>query len=494
MDLRTPIFKLSDKDIFTLDDCTLGTLIFGAIGSGKTSGPGELIARAFLRHGFGGLVLTGKVNETKRWIEYAKKEKRLKDLVIFSPTKENYLQFNPLLYELRSKTGGREVDNLAGLFTTTMQMSGRATMQSGGGSQDPFWVWAMERLLKSAMHLLILSGKDLTMTNIIKVIRDIPIESETDGRTASMLEVYEHWTGCEDYEARTELEEWGKKSFTIHCLMWALHNAVAKSELRTYDVIKTYFLSEFPRLGSKTRSGITEQLYAFIDPFRTGILAECFTEGLSEELLPEKTYTENKIVVLDFSVKEWLNVGIISQGLYKYMWQKCIERRDTTRFPNPVFLFQDEYQLFSNRYDNLFQSTSRESKACNVVITQNLPNLYATTGGHNPKDYVHSLLGNLGTKIYCANDEEQTNLFAAKSIGQSFKTKNQFNFGGDTERSGGSFSDQRNFQVEPVEFTTFRRGGPQNNFKVDAIVTSTGKKFSNQKNHLRTVFKQNQNN
>ena len=47
----------SAKDALTLADAKTGVLITGQTGKGKTSGPGRLLAKAYLRAGFGGLVL-----------------------------------------------------------------------------------------------------------------------------------------------------------------------------------------------------------------------------------------------------------------------------------------------------------------------------------------------------------------------------------------------------------------------------------------------------
>jgi hypothetical protein len=53
-----PLCRLSSsaKDALTLADAKTGALITGQTGRGKTSGPGRLLANAYLRAGFGGLV------------------------------------------------------------------------------------------------------------------------------------------------------------------------------------------------------------------------------------------------------------------------------------------------------------------------------------------------------------------------------------------------------------------------------------------------------
>ena len=58
MDLQ--LLRWSKKDVFTINDAVASVGIFGATGSGKTTGSGAAIARAYLRAGFGMLVLCAK--------------------------------------------------------------------------------------------------------------------------------------------------------------------------------------------------------------------------------------------------------------------------------------------------------------------------------------------------------------------------------------------------------------------------------------------------
>ena len=41
--------------------------ITGGIGSGKSSGSGRMLALSYLKNGFGGVVLTGKIDEVNFW-------------------------------------------------------------------------------------------------------------------------------------------------------------------------------------------------------------------------------------------------------------------------------------------------------------------------------------------------------------------------------------------------------------------------------------------
>jgi hypothetical protein len=63
--LDAPLLKLGSQ-AWTVGDACEGVLIMGATGSGKTSGSGAHLAHAYLRAGFGGMVLCAKPDERQR--------------------------------------------------------------------------------------------------------------------------------------------------------------------------------------------------------------------------------------------------------------------------------------------------------------------------------------------------------------------------------------------------------------------------------------------
>src|SRR5687767_4369623 len=79
--LRQGLVNLSPVDCWRLQDAAEGAIIFGATGSGKTTGSGEAIAKSFLRAGCGGLVLTAKVDEAKLWERYCRETGR--EFIVF---------------------------------------------------------------------------------------------------------------------------------------------------------------------------------------------------------------------------------------------------------------------------------------------------------------------------------------------------------------------------------------------------------------------------
>src|SRR5690349_13785492 len=84
-DLERPLLNLPKRDAWRIKDSYEGTQIFGVTGSGKTSGSGQTIAKAFLSAGYGGLVLAVKNDERDLWERWCRETGRSADLVVLSP-------------------------------------------------------------------------------------------------------------------------------------------------------------------------------------------------------------------------------------------------------------------------------------------------------------------------------------------------------------------------------------------------------------------------
>jgi len=498
-------FSNNKDDDWTLLDAVRGVQIFGGIGSGKSSGSGKSIALSYLKQGFGGIVLTGKVDETEAWLNYAKLTGRIKDILIFGENNSKYTgtfpelknlnsqeyTFNPLEYEMsRIGEGAGKTENIVTLFSSIIKMGNRINGGGDGASKDPFWDMAMQRCIKSAIDLLKLAKQgyiknnphkvitpfSLSVANIAKVIRESPIGKGHENRFNSLMRKLEV----------NELKKEKRNSFTINCLTWASSSLTKgkSKDIRAYKVAKSYFLSDLAMLSDKTRSSITEYFYAFANPFRSGLLADYFAQQTSPQLIPESTFN-GRIIILDFPIKKYLQLGVYAQAIYKKMWQQAVERRPP--YEKPVFMWVDEAQYFISEDDMLFQTTARSSSACTVMISQNISNYYATIGGDHPKEKVDSLLGNLATKIFHTNNDYVTNEWAANTIGKTFQKQKSMNLG---ELKSISISQSLEYQIEPQQFSLLRNGGVQNDYRVEGIVTVAGKKWSTGRNYLETYFNQ----
>ena len=234
--------ELDKRDQWRLVDAVRGVQIFGGIGSGKSSGSGRDLALTFLKSGFGGIVLTGKVDEKLRWKEYFEEtpSRNDNDCVVFEPGGK--YKFNPLKYELERdpEQGGGYTDNIVSLFMSIVKMGNRIDGSSDGAGKEPFWILAMERCIKASVDLLKLAKKaidkkekykdefvhsdqsfredtspiDLTVTNIAKVLRDTPIGH---GHYNKFFKLF----SSSNTDQHRQLQDWANESYSVYCLTWA---------------------------------------------------------------------------------------------------------------------------------------------------------------------------------------------------------------------------------------------------------------------------------
>ncbi|MDP0500873.1 MAG: hypothetical protein Q7P63_12320 [Verrucomicrobiota bacterium JB022] len=233
----------------------------------------------------------------------------------------------------------------------------------------------------------------------------------------------------------------------------------------------------------------------------TGIASGFLRSPLYQLFCTETTLTPEvseagKIIILDLPVKEFNEAGRAAQVLFKYLWQRWVERRQITPQSRPVFLWADESQYFVNEHDASFQTTARSARACTVFLTQNIPNYYAMIGGGDAKRaFVDSLVGNLTTKFFHNNSDTTTNKWAAELFAQDWQQISGHSIGLGPKDGGASVnlnnSQQLVYTVPPRAFTNLAKGGPLHDFGVEAIVHQGGKIFAGSGlNALRTRFSQ----
>jgi hypothetical protein len=176
-ELDTPLLHFSDhpQDAWRIRDACEGTQIFGATGSGKTSGSGRALARAFLQNDFGGLVLCAKIDEPELWFRYAEETGRRRDLIQLS-----HEQFNFLHYEAnRPGAGAGQTENLVGLF---MQVAEIANQRHGYATADLYWERAVKQLLRNAVDLLAIARGTITLPELFEIIRTAPQDTNEASR------------------------------------------------------------------------------------------------------------------------------------------------------------------------------------------------------------------------------------------------------------------------------------------------------------------------
>jgi hypothetical protein len=166
----------TDADVWRIRDACEGLLIFGAVGSGKTSGSGSAIARAYLTAGFGGLVLTAKPDEARRWARMCEETGRVNDYVHITPNSGHKLNF--LQYETQ-RPGERTAvtDDLIALFRCLINV---ANHTKGNSRNEDFWTNTTNQLMRKLVDTLLLAGEPLTLNRMMRFVNNAPQDKKTN--------------------------------------------------------------------------------------------------------------------------------------------------------------------------------------------------------------------------------------------------------------------------------------------------------------------------
>lgn len=495
-DLDTSLIQFTDRtgvSRFTIRDAVQGVQIFGGIGSGKTSGSGRTLALKYLAAGFGGLVLTVKPDEAALWQSYCQQTGRADDLLMVKPGSAQTFSF--LNYESKAEGGISYTDNILQVLKTVIRASEE---KSGGKSDDPFWENALDQLIYNTIDLCRLAYGTLTIDMLYDAVTTVPTRSTpptAPGTPENEKPFFERTYNIIKNRINAAIEE-RKKTLSKEMLV-----ALAKPDVRdawTMDTIpdaalfrflKAFFLDNYKTLNEKTRSIVEFSFTGFLFRLLKEPVRSLFCNTTST-FTPEDC-SNGKIIVLDLPVKLYHKVGRDAQLMFKYIWQRAMEKRKVTDRTRPVFLWADEAQHFLHEYDADYQATARSSRIATVYLSQNLPNYHANMGGVKYEFRVKSFLGTLGTKMFHANADIETNTYASSLIGEAYTedVTRQMTVAGDFQASKGTaYKLER--MVRPEEFVGLRSGGPQNTYLVDAYMHIQGKPFPSGMNHRKVTFSQ----
>ncbi|MDD7887866.1 type IV secretory system conjugative DNA transfer family protein [Flavivirga sp. 57AJ16] len=461
--LDIPLINWQVGHPFTVRDACEGVLIMGGLGSGKTSGSGALLAKKYLTSGFGGLVLTAKEDELELWKSYCKKHGREDDLIIFGHDIGHY--FNFLDYESsRPDKGTGITHNIADTLKTVI----KAGANDGQESDKAFWDAALQQLLVNAVDLCLLTQKKIRFEHIYKIVQSAP-----------------------KTKAELSNESWRQSSQCFRLMEYAanaLNNAPPSQErdnqARRLYIIEDFFYGNWLYLSEKTRSIVEQMFFGFGDRFMRDPLYSLFNTKTT--ITPEDTI-KGKIIIVNLPYLIFENTGRDGQVLFKYIWQRAMQRRQIRDNSRPTFLWVDEAHYFLHDHDIDHQSTARSYRACTVYLTQNLPNFSLHAGGGDRGAYrFKALAGNLGTKFFHANSDVETNEYAADLIGKELHWVGSENMSmGDNASFSEGTSQNLLHTIQPSEFARQKTGGPLNDFEIQTVVhrqgipfLSTGKNYA----------------
>src|SRR6202048_2395964 len=274
LDLPLVGFSKREADVWTLGDAFQGVLIMGENGSGKTSGSGELLARKYLKAGFGGLVLCFKTDEAALWRGYLRRAGREDDGRYFSA--DNDFRFNFLDYE--AQTSG--VDFAENLVTLLVDIASIQKRTEASGSEAHFWLPQKKKLIRNAIELLLMAEEPIQLRSLYSMIVSAPKDLR-----------------------ETADENWQRESFLFALLQEAEAKARDHPE---WELITNYWMRERPALASKTRETIDADFTGMFDPLTRGKIGELF--GTGTNLTPDDIL-EGKVVEIDIPIAKYREVG-----------------------------------------------------------------------------------------------------------------------------------------------------------------------------------------
>ncbi len=493
IDLDGVLFYLWDSERRTRHAVTLRQalehiLILGGTGSGKTSGSGRVIAFAFLRHLFGGLVHTVKPEELLLWANFNAHLAPLgycavcglkpADVIVVGPRLKLYGELGltvpdggHCLSVLDAEFRFQEQTDPLSAASSVAYIACNATQTSGDTRAhiEPYWTDAVLQLCVFAVELCICARGRVRLDDICEIIRTAPRTRE------------QAWSA-----------QWRAKSpFWNNYVLPAIRRTPAGA-LRHRDLEQAlnYWLCELALLAEKTRSVVESSFMSKLTPLLRGSLRSIFAGDRPDTFALEESH-HGKVIIIDLPVKLFGTTGAIGQNLFKTAWQRCTERRNP-RAPGSrcSFLWVDESQFLITPHDAIFAATARDQLAASVFLTQNISNYYAAMTGADSRATTDSLLGNFQTIIFHSQGDPATCEWAERHFAKELRLLKS---AGLTSAEVASRGSQESLQptILAREFTTLRKGGPASQGIIDAIVFQTGRSWDRQgSNYARVEFVQ----
>lgn len=482
-DLDLPLLMFGNGDVVRTSELFEGVYISGAIGSGKSSSIGALLAQQLLVSRFFGkptgcVVLCAKPDECATWRRYAARTGRENDLIILEAGGDHSFNF----FEEEDKANP-DTESLIAMFLEVLSIT-----QEKKQSSDSYWMDGVRELMRNGIDLLKASKEKMTFNALCSIIDAAPSNTaEADSP---------EWR--ENSECYQAIQKAGAYFAGVKKRLPQLSSKEREqfqSEERDFKASHDYFLSKFPSLDERPRSGIVSMWNGLVDMFRRGTMADLFCGKTTFSL---RDIEQGKILILNLPVLgKMKETGRIAQILMKYLFQRHIQARDVSVSPCPVVIWADEAHYFTSQNDVLFMTTARSSRTITVYISQTIRNFQEVLG-QKGEISADALLAGFQTKVFCCNGDSFTNKWASELIGQTWQLKSSTSTGSNTHNlnpgeglnQGKSTQEQLCAQIDPIRFTQLRKGSAINQFFVDCIVFQAGKMWRNGKNHIEIALNQ----
>jgi TraM recognition site of TraD and TraG len=442
-----------------------GIAIFGAIGTGKTTGCLYPYAEQLMayrasesEHRIGGLVLEVKGDFCHKVRGILERHGRLDDYLEVN-LQANY-RYNPLHNDLDAYALAY---NIASLLNNLF-----------GKGKEPFWQQAYTNLVKFIIQLHKVAYDYVTLFDVYECAINPELLGQKIRDAEQRLQVRRSFViSSEALLDHPELEAFGfscderagtQKAPESPVLENALKSARIDYECQAetngspvdpfkqeiLEGVKRWFYHDWRRIENKLRTSIVEGISVFLSLFDDNPMVkrtfcpqrECYDPVLNVDgrygrpLAPFSELIESgKVCALNFPVS--LNPGLAKA--IGVMMKLDFQRAVLTRIPRieahpekhfrQVFFICDEYQHFATvgendpNGDEKFFALSRQPKCIPIVATQSISSLRSTLPGESWR----TLLQTFRTKIFLALSDEFSAKIASELCGREDQWKVNYN-------------------------------------------------------------------
>jgi type IV secretory pathway TraG/TraD family ATPase VirD4 len=472
------LLRFNAKDSVTYRDSMAGGIfVAGASGSGKTSGVlTNLVARA-LTDRVSVVASTIKPQDTSFWTGLAAS---LGDqpVRVFRPGKD---RFNPILYEQRSSVNLMLlVETLVRLLLLPMRRA-RAT----GNGADPFWMEATAQAIRRLISLFLMIDQPISYRLINDTMLSLPRSPEEIG-TAS----------------------WQERCPAFPALLAARESARSPLGHREIERAAEYLLSTVPHMPEKTLGSMIATATSPIDPLVSGLIGETLNSD-DHTWTPDEVINRPGLFLIDAPIQSWGETGAVIQRMIFTSIQSAILRRPSSAAQQPVMFLMDEAQEFLDpETDPVFMRNARDRRAFMVLATQCVDNIrMACSYARDPSAAAKTIMAIPSVQIFCQTADPETRRYASELFGRTRQARVSLNTsdpqsgprgtpgskGRESSQGsrGASVSYDWQPDVQELDLSTLKRGGPANGWKVEALVSGPNPPWrSTGRPSLRVTFDQ----
>ena len=460
-----------------------GTLVCGAIGSGKTSACMRPFARQLLgwqahdrRRRIAGLVLEVKgdfCDDIRRMLEEAGRGEDYVELGI-----GGRWQWNPL--------GAHWLDSYSLAYTIASLIN-----QLFGKGKEPFWQQAYVNLVRWIIELHRMApDRWVTLQDVYRCTLDperierkiAEIEALVDKPSAVRIASADlatrtaaltawPWKDVGGGVVRTTFDKDLREQLTKLGVAFEVETVAAADPARRelLDAVKRWYVQDWLTIDPKLRSSIIEGLSVFLSVFDLPDVAATFcppkpvavpsapddpavpaadTAAVARQLPPlDEVIDGGKVLCLNMPAGTNPALSRAVGVLLKQAWLQTLLRRPAAmqrrpgRVFRPAMFLCDEYQTFATvgeddpAGDEKAFALTRQSRLIPIVATQSISSLRAVLG---QSEAWRALLQTLRTRIFLSLADDSSAQIASTLCGQVARMKASYTVSEQTQRAGAS--------------------------------------------------------